>query len=277
MTNVPVMHYDAGGDGELLVLLPGGLTGWLSWIPHAEALSEVRKVIRVQLHSVALGLDNEPLPPDYSVDYEIASFGKTMDNLNINRADIAAWSYGAETALSYAIHNPDRVRTLTLIEPPVFWVLRSRGPLSDEMLREQKINQSFAVDDVSEDQLVYFAHFAGFVPEDVDPRTLPLWSSWFKHRQSLRMADAPFRHEDNIELVRAFDRPVLLVKGEGSSTYYYDIIDILAEEFPNAHVVSFPGGHAPHIISMQPFMDEFRRFLEQQNLPRERYCSIPKS
>ena len=152
MSDVPLMQYHTSGDGEVLVLSPGGLTGWLSWIPHTEVLSNLRKVIRVQLHNVALGLEDMPLPSDYSVDYEITSFSKILDFLNIERADIAAWSYGGEVALSYAIHNPDRVRTLTLIEPPAFWVIRSRGPLSDEMLGEKKINQSYAVDNVSEDQ-----------------------------------------------------------------------------------------------------------------------------
>jgi uncharacterized protein (TIGR00255 family) len=50
------MQQDVSGSGEPLVLVPGGLTGWLSWIPHAEILSKSCKVIRLQLHSVALGL-----------------------------------------------------------------------------------------------------------------------------------------------------------------------------------------------------------------------------
>lgn len=264
-SQVPLMQRQASGSGEPLVLVPGGLTGWLSWIPHAETLATSRHVIRLQLHSVALGLTGEPLPPAYSVDYEITALRKTMDELAIEQADFAAWSYGSEIALSYAIHHPDRVRSLTLIEPPAFWVLRSRRPLSEAMLEDQKQLQALATHDVSEEQLVWFAHFAGFVPEEVDPRTLPPWSGWFQHRQSLRMGDSPYRHEDRIELVRSFDKPVLLVKGEGSSQYYHDIIDILAEELPNARVISLPGGHAPHILSMQPFMEAFTRFLSQQD------------
>ena len=262
---VPPMESQAGGSGEPLVLIPGGLTGWLSWIPHAQTLATSWNVIRLQLHSVALGLTGEQLPSNYSVNYEITALRNTVDNLAFEQADFAAWSYGSAVALSYAIHHPNRVRSLTLIEPPAFWILRSRGPLSASLLDDQKQMQTLATDDVSEEQLIWFAHYAGFVPEDVDPRTIPPWTVWFQHRQSLQIGDSPYRYEDSIELVRSFEKPVLLVKGEGSSQYYHDIIDVLAEELPNARVMSFPGGHAPHIISMQPFMAHFTRFLSQED------------
>ena len=34
--------------GDPIVLVPGGLTGWLSWIPHQERLAATRRAIRVQ-------------------------------------------------------------------------------------------------------------------------------------------------------------------------------------------------------------------------------------
>lgn len=117
-SEVPLMERDASGSGEPLVLLPGGLTGWISWIPHTETLAASRRVTRLQLHNVALGLSGARLPPNYSVDFEVAALGKTIDDLAINQADFAGWSYGAEIALSFAIHNPNRIQSLTLIEPP---------------------------------------------------------------------------------------------------------------------------------------------------------------
>ncbi|MDQ4074844.1 MAG: alpha/beta hydrolase [Chloroflexota bacterium] len=264
-SEVPLMKRVANGRGEPLVLVPGGLTGWLSWIPHAEALAASRRVIRLQLHNVELGLSGAPLPPAYSVDFEVTALGKTLDDLAIEQADFAGWSYGAMIALSYAIHNPNRVRSLTLIEPPAFWVLRRRGPLSKQLLDEQQYMQTLATDDVSEEQMIRFTQRVGLVPEDVDPRTLPQWPVWYKHRQSLRVGDIEFRHDDSIELVRTFEKPVLLVKGEGSTPSLHASIDMLAEEFPNARVVTFPGGHAPHIVSMQPFLKCFTRFLSERN------------
>lgn len=263
--DVPSMKYETSGRGTPLVLVPGGLTGWLSWMPHAETLAASHQVVRVQLLSVELGLSGAPLPPGYSVNYEVAALGKTLDELAIEQADMAAWSYGAEIALSYALHHPQRVKSLTLIEPPAFWVLRSRGPLPERLLDEERMLQTLAKDGVSEERLVWFSHFAGFVPEGVDPRTLPQWPVWFRHRHSLRMSGMEFRHEDNLELVRAFDKPVLLVKGEESNPAFHEIIDILAAEFPYARTITFPGGHAPHIVSMQPFLEVFTRFVAERS------------
>lgn len=261
MHEVPPMVHAESGNGEPLVLVPGSLTGWLSWIPHAETLAASRRVIRVQLHNVALGLTGDPLPPTYSGDYEVTALGKTLDDLAVQQADFACWSFGAAVALSYAIHHPERVRTLTLIEPPAFWVLRSRGPLPQSALDDQTFLRTLSTDDVTEAQLVQFTHFAGLIPEDMDPRTIPQWDTWYQHRQSLRFGDAPYRHDDDIDLVRQFEKPVLLVSGEGSSPFYRDIIDVLLEELPDARMVAFPRGHAPHILSMRPFMARFTQFL----------------
>ena len=261
----PIMQHEARGNGEPLVLLPGGLTGWLSWIPHSEALAESRKVIRLQLKHVELGLAGTPLPPDYSMDYEAVALGNTLDYLKITQADFAAWSNGGQVALNYAIYHPERVRSLTLIEPNAYWVLHSRGPYPQALLDEIGFIRTLATDDVSEEQLISFLRAVRIAPPDVDPHTMPPWESWYKHRQSLRIGDIPLTHEDDIDLVRAFDKPVLLVKGEGSSPFLHSIIDVLAEELPNRDVVTFPAGHAPHLVSMQPFMERFMQFLSEQN------------
>ncbi|MHB8894262.1 MAG: alpha/beta fold hydrolase [Candidatus Geothermincolia bacterium] len=264
MTNektIASVRFEMTGQGAPLVLVPGGLTGWISWIPHAELLSANHLVIRSQLLAVDLGLENKPLPENYSVDTEVSALGHALDSVAEGMADFVAWSYGALVALSYAVRNPERVRSLTLIEPPAIWVLRTRGPLSGEVLDQQEKSRMLGPGDVSEDQLTWFTHFAGLVPDNIDPRRLPMWPSWMEHRQSLRTGDAVYRHQEDIDLVRRFEKPVLLFKGEGSSAFLHVIIDILAEQFPHATVVSLPGGHALQLISMDAFMTVLNGFL----------------
>jgi len=257
------METEITGSGRPLVLVPGGLTGWISWKPHAERLSRDFTVIRVQLLNVAYGLRRERLPEGYSVTTEAAALAAALDVAEIEQADIAAWSFGAEVSLSFAIANPARVRTLTLIEPPAIWVLRSRGPLSPEMKeRQEKLKAMWRVD-ISEEQLAWFSHFAGFVPPDVDPRKMPPWPGWLLHRQSLAHGDAPYLHQDAIEKVREFRKPVLLFKSRDSSDFLIRIIDILGEEFPQATVHDLPGGHALHVVSMEDFFRLFLPFLSR--------------
>jgi pimeloyl-ACP methyl ester carboxylesterase len=258
------LPHEAAGTGAPIVLVPGGLTGWISWKPHAEHLAARRRAVRVQLLAVDLGLRGAPLPDDYSLETESHALGRTLDAIGIMRADFAGWSYGAEALLDFALDHPDRVRTLTLIEPPAFWVPRSRGPLPAAAFAFQDATRSFGPGDVSEEQLATFVHFAGFVPASVDPRSVPQWPVWVHHRQSLRNGDAAFRHQDSLERVRRFRSPVLLFKGVGSPDYLRDIIDILAQEFPNARVHELPGAHALHVVSMTRFLEIFDAFLNER-------------
>ena len=262
MSTIPKILIDSKGTGKPVVLVPGGLTGWRSWMPHQDILSTSSRAIRTQLYVVESGLHNEPLPTDYSVQTEVDALAAALDELGLETFDLAGWSYGAAVSLSYAIHHPERINSLTLIEPPAIWVIRSRHPLSEELEQDRMKIARLAPGPVSDDELAWFTHFAGFVPPTVDPRTLPMWPSWSEHKQSLRNGDAVFHHNDDISLVRNFPKPVLLVKGTGSSDFLHEIIQILSEEFQNVQLLELPGGHAPQLVSMNPFMDRFVNFLQ---------------
>ena len=58
--NQNLLLHEINGQGEPIVLVPGGLSGWLSWIPHAERISTKRMVVRVQLRSIELAEAGEP-------------------------------------------------------------------------------------------------------------------------------------------------------------------------------------------------------------------------
>lgn len=254
------------GNGDPVVLMPGGLTGWISWISHAEVLAKHYRVVRAQLLGVALGLENKPLPKDYGVRYESRALAEALEGLSLAPFHLVGWSFGAEVSLDYALNHPERIRTLTLIEPPAIWVLRTKEPLSQALLDEQKTIAKLGPGDVSEDQLAWFSHFAGFVPKDVDPRALPQWPVWVKHRQSLRTGDAAFRHDDSAKRLSAFARPTLLVKGTGSAPFLHDIIGALAEMLPTNRVVELPGGHAPQLAAKDDFLKILTGFLAESSL-----------
>ncbi len=258
------MQSEVTGNGRPVVLVPGGLTGWVSWVPHALRLSKTRKVVRVQLLNVQFGLEGRPLPGEYSVRTESRALAETIDSLGLTGPiDLTAWSFGAETTLDYALNRPDRVRTLTLIEPPAFWVLRANGGL-DENAKGVAATLGTFQGDISEKQLESFATTVGLLQAGESGRNLPQWGSWMQHRQSLRNSRAVIAHDDDASRLKAFQPPVLLVKGTGSAPFLHGIIDALAGYLPHAEVVEYPGGHAPQIVSMDRFMEKLDAF---QSLP----------
>ncbi len=254
------MQVEVTGAGMPLVLVPGGLTGWLSWEPHAERLSNTRKVIRVQLLNVQYGFENRRLPPRYSVKTETQALASTLDELRLNAAvDIAAWSYGALVTLDYALDNPGLVRSLTLIETPALWILHKLGKLDAEAKQNEEVMRALH-GDISEEMLEQFLCAAGLCPPGQSPRTLPQWPLWVQYRQALRNSPAVLTHKDDLKRLHAFKRPVLLVKGTGSAKFLHQIIDLLSAELPSAQVVEMPGGHAPQIVSIDRFLEQMKAF-----------------
>jgi pimeloyl-ACP methyl ester carboxylesterase len=248
------------GEGLPLVLIGGGLTGWLSWDSHATRLASTREVVRLQLLSVQYGLEQRPLPAEYSVRLESRAVRVSLDELGwLEPVDMVAWSFGALVALDFALANSDRIRTLTLIEPPALWVLPDHGRHDDDVRRLESLTTTIG-DDVSEEELAEFVTIVGLVPPGARATELSQWSTWMRHRRSLRNTFAPLQHDDDIERLASFDRPVLLVTGSGTAPFLREIVEILTERFPHARLVELPAGHAPQLVSIARFLDELTAF-----------------
>lgn len=258
--SVMKMQSNVTGNGAPMLLVPGGLTGWVSWEPHAKILSEKHTVLRVQLLNVQYGLENRALPADYSVKTESDALAATLDSLGYaTPIDVVGWSYGAFTALQYSLDNPKRIRTLTLIEPPAMWVLRSNGKFDESTQKEADFFLTLH-GDITEDMLAKFLQHAGFIKPGQSAHELPQWNKWVPFRQSLRNSLTVVNYSDDIKRLQNFEAPTLLVKGTGSSVWLHKIIDELAKNIPHSRIIEFPAGHAPHIVSMDEFMLELEKF-----------------
>lgn len=248
------------GAGRPLVLIPGGLTGWISWVPIAERLAATRTVVRVQLLNVQRGLDGQALGADYSLETEKAALGNTLEALELTPpVDLAAWSYGGGVALAFALDSPQWVRTLTLVEPEAQWALPA---LDAEAARTRAQELRLSRTDITEDDLEGFLLASGLVPPGTSPRVLPQWPVWSRHRQSLRAVPSGWEYAGGRERLPGLECPTLLVKGTGSAPLQHRVVDELAQRLPNAEVAEWPGGHAPHLVSTDAFLERMRSLQE---------------
>jgi pimeloyl-ACP methyl ester carboxylesterase len=257
-----VLHYDDRGEGEPLVLLPGALTGWLSWAGHQDRLAASRRVIRMQPMHNELGSAGQTGAPGYTAETERESIRLTLDKLGIDAADFAGWSGGGRAAIELALEYPKRVRTLTLVEPGAYWMLRQLGEHSGEVAEFTSLLDQLAGKDVSEDDLARFLAMAGFTRPGQDPRLLPVWERWVPHRaalswQSDRLSD-PGRSVGELGRIAC---PTLLVKGTDSVGWLRGVVDGLAARLPNATVVELAGDHACHIQSIDAFLEALQAHL----------------
>lgn len=112
------VHVTGPADGPPLVLLPGGGEATsASWYAQAADLSRTHRVHAVDL----IGAPGRSTPAGDRHPRTVADLtgwlDALLDGLGIRAAALGGHSYGAWIALSYALHAPDRVRRLFLLDP----------------------------------------------------------------------------------------------------------------------------------------------------------------
>lgn len=258
-----VLRCDDRGVGEPVVLVPGGLTGWLSWIPHQEHLVDRYRVIRVQPMHNELGSSGEAGRPGYTAEVEREALRMTLDELELDRPHFAGWSGGGKALLEFATEYPDRVRTLTLIEPAAYWMLEQLG---EQVAVVEELNafiHPLYGRHVTEDDLATFLVYAGFVTSSGEARGHPNWQRWVSHRMALSWQgaelDHPARSVDELDRVSC---PTLLIKGSVTADWLKQVVDVLGQRLPDATVLELEGDHACHIQSIMEFLEAFERHLQ---------------
>lgn len=247
-----VLEHDRTGEGEPpFVLVPGGLTGWQGWLPLVPALSASRQVVRIQLIANAEGMAGRIGDPSYDTDLERESMALTLDSLGIEDMHLVGWSNGGRAALDFALAFPDRVRTLTAIEPAAYWLVDDEGARAVGALIADCAGRECSEDDVRR-----FLAGVGVAGPDTDFSALPQWEFWLSCRQVLSWyGDRALRSaEAGIEGFEHLDVPTLLVRGTSTAPWLRKVVDLLASGLPNARVVELAGGHASMLESPEAFL-----------------------
>jgi len=256
------------GEGEPLVLIPGGITGWLSWIPHQERLSDRYRTIRVQPIHNEQGSAGMPGDPSYTREVAVESLLLTVDHLEIERAHFAGWSAGGKGLLDFAIAHPDRLISMTLVEPAADWILEAVGESDREHQQSTEFLHSLAGQDVTEDDLARVLYLAGFVSDPAQARSDPYWERAWPHRMALSWLSEKLMGSDHsVADLAAVDCPVLLTKGTQTGKVEQRVVDLLALYLPKAKVVEFEGSHAHHIESIDRFLEALEQHLQASLAP----------
>lgn len=248
--------HDVAGTGEPIVLVPGGLSGWLSWVPHAERLSADRKVVRVQLRSVQTAEAGQSFPDDYGVETERDALLATVDELGLDTFDLVGWSHGGGIALAFTLEYPERVRSLNVIEPQAPWILNQTGRAVDALAEAQTFERAVAGKEITVDDLKGFIVRAGLGRPDEDFESLPGWPVWVRNRQVLSVIHTLVDFADSLQRLRSLSVPVLGVRGTDSSVVDVAIVEELIANVPNGRLLVLPGDHAAHLQNFERFLEE---------------------
>jgi pimeloyl-ACP methyl ester carboxylesterase len=233
------------GEGPEVLLVHGGASPETTWGPLAplRASWTLARLYR-------RGYPPSPPPPEGRQDFEVdaADVASLLDA----RPHIVAHSYGVLGTLLAATRGPARVRSLTLIEPPLFYLV----PDDPEVARLERMGNEVLTHGLEADAatLREFLRLAG--APDVDDGPLP-----DEVARGVRRAHGgrlPSEARPALELVRDAGIPSLVVSG-GHAPEMERICDALCTVLDAQRLVA-PG--AGHFVAAAPgFVNGLHEFL----------------
>jgi pimeloyl-ACP methyl ester carboxylesterase len=253
----------ASGNGQPVILLGGGLLGADGWGQVPEVLARTRRVVNLQSLAVQYGLEGRTLPRDYSLHTEVAALSRTLDAQQVQAADVIGMSHGGVTAMLFALEQPARVRTLTLIEPPAFWVLPNHGRDDPGARAMQELLSSLRNGDVREEHVERFRCLLGDCRDGRSPRQLPQWPQWVKYRNSLKGLHTVGDYTDDPSRLRELRMPALIVTGADTVSFHRDMNTILLRTLPRAEPLELGAGHNSPAAEPDRFVEAWERFKER--------------
>ncbi len=231
------------GAGASVVLLYGPAPPSARWRQLTASLAQRFHVLAPDLHGLG-GPDNlaDGARPTLAEDAQLLSqvLGDYAEPVHL-----VGYSYGAAVELRLALTRPERVRSLTLIEPAAFHVLRS-GPIVEWWL----------LDEIAAAAARIFEETSGAAGWPGHAQFAALWNG---ARTPPPYRDEPLaaRHGDFERVVRAFKSavaeqtplaayhrvraPTLILYGRNAPRVTRSVADLLAATMPNARQAELDG------------------------------------
>ncbi|UTW49413.1 alpha/beta fold hydrolase [Bacterioplanoides sp. SCSIO 12839] len=245
-----VIHYRDEGlkNGPVLVLLHGVASSLHTWDGWVEQLSDRYRIIRIDLPAHGL-TGPDPKLERYEINYMVDKLDKFLTKLNINQIYLAGNSLGGYISWNYALHRPDRVQKLVLIdsagypqEMPFimnFTALPVIGEMSTLMLPRfmvgLNVDAAYGDDSKVTDELVKRYHDLTLRPGN-RKGLVNVFRTMKEQSQNPHLADR----------VKDIQAPTMLMWGEEDEWVPLEVMEQFRNDLPTAHVITYEGvGHMP--------------------------------
>lgn len=267
MHSMPTVHangieiyYEQHGwekPGDVLVLSNGILMSTASWAFQTPVLS---RHCRLLLYDCRGMWQSQHPPGPYSMVQHADDLAALLDALGVERAHIGGISYGAEIGMVFALHYPERTRSL---------VVSSAVSQVDPLLRAM-MDGWIAAARARDPELL----FQVTLPVNFSERWLAANPAALEAaRQRYRQLDMDallelllsFSRLDITADLRRVDAPALVMVGEEDILKPRRYAELIARELPNSELAIIPhAGHAVLWEQAAPFNSLILGFLAKQ-------------
>jgi len=267
--------YAAAGSGETVLLLHSSASSSAQWRPLTEVLQARWRVLAPDLHGYGQTEQRPgPASPGFA---DAVALADAVRAESAERIHLVGHSYGAAVALRFAADRPERLRSLTLIEPVAFHLLRPapKGAAEHELFREVAelaagVTQAAADGDGRLGMARFIDYWNG---EDAWVRMRPDVQSALA-LQTARVAldfRAAMTDPTRLEALRGIAAPALILRGTASPRPTRRIAALVAQVLPNAHLQTIEGaGHMLPLTHHEAVNAAIAEHLSRSTAARQR-------
>lgn len=223
------------GDGEPLVLIHGVGMNRVVWTPQIEYLKRDFRVIAYDM----LGHGDSPLPPEDTGLQDLGNqLAALLDELEIERTHLVGHSMGALVALDFALSQPDRVRSVVLLNAVYKRSVEQRGAVLE---RARRLLAGEAEEDLEETLDRWFGPEQRAIRPDCVQR-VRYWLEKVDRAGYARVYDCFARADDRfVGRLSSLTIPALFATGEHDPNSTPGMARHMAAECPRSELHVVPG------------------------------------
>jgi pimeloyl-ACP methyl ester carboxylesterase len=235
------------GDGEVVVMLHGGMADHRTALPCVASLTAGYRVIAPDLRGSGKSWSGLPLTFDQLAD----DVEVLLDQVGVRRAVVGGVSSGSGVALRFALRHPDRILALVLVTP-----VYAGGDYGYTQQQTTAFARMDAVASRAVDEGVHvLRQLYSNLPPSIQERAMATLegfdaASIVATSHFIASGAQPFASVNDL---RSLEVPTLLIRGN-DEIHPAEISDLYAENLPNCAVV--PASVAPVSAAIGAFCDQ---------------------
>jgi pimeloyl-ACP methyl ester carboxylesterase len=231
--------FDTVGSGPAVVFLHGGFLDRHAWDPQMAAFAKQFRVIRYDIRP--FGESSTPKEA-YNTPEDLV---RLLDHLKVDRAHLIGHSFGGGVALDFALQQPDRVNSLTLVAaPPGGFV-----PPQEEL---KQISAIFAAVKEGDDAIVkaWLDHPMWSVARTRPALVKEIETITRRNLAPFRLPSAPYipMKPAAIDRLSEVKVPTLVILGDRDMPSIKQAAEVLTKGIQGAHLKIVPG--ADHALPL---------------------------